>query len=334
MATIRDVARLARVTPTTVSRVLNNSGYVKEDTRKRVETAIADLAYLPTTVGQSLRFKRTQTLGLVISDISSMFWITVIRGAERFARAHGYSLVLIDTESSEQQQRNALENLIRRQVDGIILMPVSASTEPIRFVQRQGIPIVVLDHPMRDEQVDVVRCDTEQASYDLTRLLIERGHRKIAMITGPNNFATATDRADGYRRALRDAGLPVEETRVLYGRFLPESGAAMAGKLLELDDRPTAVVTGNDFIALGAVNTFRKAGIRIPEDLSMVTFDVAPEDLVLDPFFTSALQPGALMGERAAEILLRRLDGQEMPYEEVLLPTRIAEFSSTACPRA
>jgi DNA-binding LacI/PurR family transcriptional regulator len=334
MATIRDVARLALVTPTTVSRVLNNSGYVKDETRLRVEKAIAELDYVPTSVGQSLRFKRTRTLGLVISDISSMFWITVIRGAERAASAQDYNLILADTEASEEKERRALDSLVRRQVDGVILMPATGGVEPINFVQRQGIPIVVLDHPVPGASVDVVRCDTEQASYGLVRLLIELGHRRIAMLTGPRDFATAADRADGYRRALQDAGLAVDETLIHYGRFQPESGYDMAARLLELPDRPTAVATGNDFIALGAIKAFRDAGLSVPSDISMVTFDVAPENLVVDPFFTSALQPGSLMGEQAAELLIRRLDGESMPYEEVLLPTRIVEYSSTARPRS
>ncbi len=150
MANIRDVARRAGVTPPTVSRVLNNNGYVKAETRQRVEAAIADLHYVPSSLGKSLRYQRTDTIGLLIADISNPFWVSVIRGAEHVASANGYNIILCDSDSSSEKEMQHLENLLKRQVDGVLITPIEAVPEPIEYVRARGVPVVVLDYPMRD----------------------------------------------------------------------------------------------------------------------------------------------------------------------------------------
>ena len=330
MANIRDVAKRAGVTPPTVSRVLNNNGYVKAETRRRVEAAIADLNYVPSSLGRSLRFKRTDTIGLIIADISNPFWVSVIRGAEHVASANGYNIILCDSDSSSDKEMRHLENLLKRQVDGVLITPIEAVPGPIQYVRDRGVPTVVLNYPMRDISVDVVRCDTEQAAFELVQLLLKMGHRRIAALTGPRNIVTATDRAAGYERALRAAGIAVERKLIQYGDFSPGGGHEMALNMLKLEPRPTAVLTGNNFIAIGAAKAFREHGLRIPQDISIVTFDGSSPDLVVDPFFTMAMQPGYEMGRSAAELLLRRLGAPDAPSREILLPTDIIEYESTA----
>ncbi len=336
MANIRDVARRAGVTPPTVSRVLNKNGYVKAETRQRVEAAIADLNYVPSSLGKSLRFKRTDTIGLLIADISNPFWVSVIRGAEHAASASGYNIILCDSDSSSEKEMRHLENLLKRQVDGVLITPIEAVPEPIEYVRARNVPVVVLNYPMKGLAVDVVRCDTEQAAYELVLLLLRLGHRHIAALTGPRNIVTATDRAAGYRRALREAGIPIDRLLIQYGDFSPAGGHEMAVNMLRLEPRPTAVLTGNNFIAIGAAKAFHEHGLRIPQDISVVTFDGSSPDLVVDPFFTMAMQPGYEMGRSAAELLLRRLGGAlEAPVQEILLPTDIIEYELTApCARA
>lgn len=334
MANIRDVARRAGVTPPTVSRVLNNNGYVKAETRQRVEAAIADLHYVPSSLGQSLRFSRTDTIGLLIADISNPFWVSVIRGAEHTASANGYNIILCDSDSSSAKEMKHLENLLRRQVDGVLITPIEAVPEPIEYVRARHVPVVVLNYPMKGMAVDVVRCDTEQAAYELTSLLIKQGHRRIAALSGPRSIVTATDRVAGYERALREAGIKVERQLIQHGEFSPVGGHEMAIRMLDLEPRPTAVLTGNNFIGIGAAKAIREAGLQVPDDISIVTFDGSPPDLVVDPFFTMAMQPGYEMGQRAAEILIARLAAGPAGTmtEEVLLPTEIVEYQSTAPP--
>lgn len=331
MANIRDVAKHAGVTPMTVSRVINNSGYVKDETRERVEAAIAELHYVPNMLSRSLRVKESRTIGLVISDISNPYWTKIIQGTESCASENEYHVILCDSSGSETKELSHLENLIKKQVDGILIAPIKNSPKPIEFVKNQEIPIVVIGYPMLGTEVDVVRCDTNEAAYEIVQLLLNLGHRRIAALTGPEQIVTATDRVDGYKRALQEADVLIDESLIQYGNFSPEDGYLMAQKMLELDPLPTAVFTGNNFIAIGVTKALLEAGIRIPEDISIVTFDGPPPDHVIDPFFTMVSQPGYDLGEQAANLLVRRLNEKATSaFKEIILPTEILTYSSTA----
>lgn len=331
MANIRDVAKQAGVTPMTVSRVINNSGYVKDETRQRVEAVIAELHYVPNMLSRGLRIKESMTIGLVISDISNPYWTKIIQGTESFASENGYQVILCNSSESEKKELAHLENLIKNQVDGILIAPITNSPKPIVFVQNQEIPIVVIGYPMPDVEVDVVRCDTNEAAYDIVKLLIALGHQRIAALTGPKQIVTATDRVDGYKRALNEAGIPIHDELIQYGHFSPEHGYKMAKEMLKLDPLPTAVITGNNFIAIGVTKALNEAGVRIPNDISVVTFDGPPPDLVIDPFFTMVSQPGYELGNHAASLLVQRLTQKTSShYKEIILPTEIVTYSSTA----
>jgi len=324
MATIRDVAKRAGVAPITVSRVINNSGYVSEKTRVCVQAAVADLGYVPNVLARSLRSKRTNTLALILTDISNPFWTTVARGVEDAASDAGFNVILCNTDESEIEQDKYLRVLLQKQVDGVLLVPVRSTVEPIKFVQSQDTPVVVLDRRIPDAQADVVRCDSEEGAYQLTRLLLLLGHRRIAMLSGPRGVSTAEDRVAGYRRALTEAGLDVDSALVYYGKFSLESGYDMARQMLAGTPRPTSLFAGNNFIAIGALRALRDAGLRVPEDLALVGFDDLPADLVVDPFLTVAAQPAYEMGRQATELLLARLSGEApVAYQEIVLPTEI-----------
>ncbi len=324
MATIRDVAKRAGVAPITVSRVINHSGYVNEQTRARVEAAIADLGYLPNVLARSLRSRRTNTLGLILTDISNPFWTTVARGVEDAASDAGFNVILCNTDESVVEQDKYLHVLVQKQVDGVLLVPARSAVEPVKFVQSQNTPVVVLDRRIPNSQTDAVRCDSEDGAYQLTRLLLSLGHRRIAMLSGPRGVSTAEDRVAGYRRALLEAGVEVDTALVYYGEFSLESGYAMTGQMLARTPRPSALFAGNNFIAIGALRALRDAGLRVPEDIALVGFDDLPADLVVDPFLTVAAQPAYEMGRQATELLLARLS-EEAPavYQEIVLPTTI-----------
>jgi len=308
----------------TVSRVINNSGYVSEKTRARVEAAVAELGYVPNVLARSLRSKRTDTLALILTDISNPFWTTVARGVEDAASDAGFNVILCNTDESEIEQDRYLRVLLQKQVDGVLLVPSRSVVEPIRFVQSQGTPVVVLDRRIPDAQADVVRCDSEEGAYQLTRLLLSLGHRRIAMLSGPQGVSTAEDRVAGYRRALTEARLDIDEALICYGKFSLKSGYEMAQQMLARTPRPTGMFAANNFIAIGALRALRDAGLRVPQDLALVGFDDLPADLVVDPFLTVAAQPAYEMGRRATELLLARLAGQgPAAYQEIVLPAEI-----------
>lgn len=333
MPTIRDVAKRAGVAPTTVSRVINNAGYVKDTTRERVETAIQELGYVPNRLARSLRLKRTHTLGLVVTDIANPFWPAVARGVEDTAHTAGFNVILCNTDESEAKQAQYLEVLLQKRVDGILLAPASASAELVDWIQSQTMPVVLVDRTVDGGQVDVVRGDSENGAYRLVQHLISLGHRHIAVLSGPNNVSTAVDRVAGYRRAMGDAGLQVCPGWVRWGEFSRDSGYEMAEQVLATSPHPTALFAVNNFIAVGALRALRDMGLRVPEDISVVSFDDLTSQLVIEPFLTVADQPAYDMGKRAAELLLARLSGlARNGCQDVVLPVQVTIRESSAQP--
>jgi LacI family transcriptional regulator len=339
MSTISDVARLAGVSAMTVSRVTNNSGYTSRETRERVEAAIAELGYVPNALARQLRSKRTKTLALVVSDISNPFFTTIARGVEDVAVRHGFSVMYCNTDESETEEAQYLLMLIERQVDGVLLVPARSSGSSLRLLKAHGMPVVALDRRVSSRHVDSVRCDSEAAAYALTRHLIELGHRRIAVLTGRRAISTSVDRVAGCRRALEEEGLALGDELVRYGGFNfgklnQADGHHMATEMLALPNRPTAIFAANNFIAFGVIRALREAGLRVPDDMSVVAFDDLPEEWVSEPFLTVAAQPAYEIGRRAAAILLDRLaGGRAGDGEDVVLPFELILRRSSGPPR-
>jgi len=332
MPTIKDVAKRAGVAPITASRVINNSGYVKESTRQRVEAAVEALGYVPNRIARSLRSKRTHTLGLVLSDITNPFWTTVARGVEDGASGQGFSVILCNTDESPAKEHDYVRVLLQKQVDGFLLVPAHSDAHSAALILKQSVPLVVIDRTV-PLPVDIVRSDSEGGAYDLTRHLLELGHRRIAMLSGPREVSTAADRVTGYQRALTEAGIACPETdqqedfskghrMVIYGTFTRQGGYAMAKEVLAITPRPTALFAANNFIAIGAYRALRETGLDVPGDVSLVAFDDLPPNFSLEPFLTVVAQRAYDMGQTATRQLLKRLtEGPGDQPEEVLLPT-------------
>lgn len=324
MSTINDVARRAGVSTMTVSRVINKSGYISHETLERVEKAIAELDYVPNALARSLRFKQTKTIALMLSDITNPFFTTIARGVEDVASANGFSVIYCNTDESREEEAEYLYTLLQKQVDGLLLVPVGNSGDSITYLQERGEPVVVLDRRVSGVNVDTVRCDSEKGAYELTRHLLSLGHQHIAALSGPSSASTSTDRVEGYRRALKEAGLEVAPHLVRFGQFAQSSGYQMTQEVLAISPRPTAIFAANNFISIGAYHALRDAGLQVPEDVSMATFDDLPTTMMLEPFFTVAAQPAYEMGHKATELLLSRLAG-EGPVEpqEIILPIQM-----------
>jgi LacI family transcriptional regulator len=333
MSTIGDVAKRAGVSRMTVSRVINNSSYISPETRERVLQAIAELGYIPNTLARSLRFKQTKTIALVLADITNPFFTTITRGVEDTASEQGFSVMFCNTDESQSEELGYLNVLLQRQVDGVLLVPASHTLESISFVQDRGTPVVLLDRHIANARVDSVRGDSEQGAYEAVCYLLELGHRRIALVNGPQTISTATDRTAGYRRALMEAGLDGSAARIYYGEFTSEGGYRTAKQALAIRPLPTALFAANNFIALGAYQAIREIGLRVPEDISIVAFDDLP--LTMEPFLTVVAQPAYEIGQRATELLLARLagDGPTEP-QEIVLPTHMIIRRSSGPPSA
>ena len=333
MPTIRDVAKRAGVAPITVSRVINNSGYVSQEKRDRVEAAVAELDYVPNILARSFRSKQTRTIALILTDITNPFWTEVAHGVEDAAREHKFNVILCNTDESESRQVEYVSVLIQKQVDGILLVPARSRPEATEAIQKQGTAVVVLDRQVPTADVDVVRCDSEGGAYELVRHVLSLGHRQVAVLTGPKDVSSAQDRVVGYRRAFLEANIDIIEDLIFYGKFIQASGYEMAQRALLATPQPTALFAANNFIAIGAWRALRDAGLRIPEDITLVAFDDLPAGLVVDPFLTVAAQPGYEMGKQATELLLDRLTN-DAPTEpqRIVLPTRLIIRHSSGAP--
>lgn len=333
MPTIRDVAQRAGVATMTVSRVINNSGYVSEATRAKVEAAIVELGYLPNMLGPSLRFNQTNTLALVLTDITNPFWTTVARGVEDAAQEKGYSVILCNTDESLEKQEQYLTMLLKRRIDGLLFVPAGDNADPVRLIQKQNTAVVILDRNIPDVDVDIVRGDSFDGAYQLTKHLLELGHKHIAILTGPKNISTSVERVAGFQHAVEEAGLDHNKDNVFWGSFSQTIGLEMANLALQANPRPTAIVAVNNFIANGALQTLVNANLSVPEDMSLVTFDDIPATILPVPFLTVAVQPAYDMGYQATQLLLARLLN-EGPAErqEIILPVKLFIRQSSAPP--
>ena len=330
MPNIRDVAERAGVAPITVSRVINDTGYVSDELRQRVEQAISDLNYVPNRLGPSMRSKRSNTVGLVVADITNPFWTTVVRGVEDAAYKAGYHLFLCNSDESVYKEREYVELLLSRQVDGFLIVPAETQFDVLELIQKQEKAIVLLDRYVQTRAIDIVRGDSDGAGYLLTRHLLDLQHRDIAMLNGPRMASTAVERAKGYRRAMNEAGLSDKSERILWGAYTQESGYYQTLEALQWLPRPTALVAANNFIALGVVRVLDNFGLRIPEDLSLVVFDDLPVEVNLRPFFTSADQPAYEMGFLAANTLFERLAGnRNSAFKDIVLPFALTVRTSS-----
>jgi LacI family transcriptional regulator len=331
MATILDVARLAGVSPITVSRVINRSGYFSQQTGQKVEAAIRELGYVPNTLARSLRSKRTNTLALVITDITNPFFTTLARGVEDTASEAGFTVIFCNTDESQEKEDKYLQVVLQKQVDGILLVPAHSSPESIDLIQKHGTPLVVLDRHIPGASVDVVRGDSEGGAYQLTRLLLSLGHRRIAIISGPQVVSTSVDRVGGYQKALQEAGLENNPAYVFYGAFTQDSGYELTCRALALDSPPTALIAANNFLGIGALKALQASGIQVPADFSLASFDDLPQALLISfPFFTVASQAAYEMGRQATQLLLERLEKDHSDaYREIILPCEIIVRAST-----
>jgi LacI family transcriptional regulator len=330
MTTINDVAKQAGVAPITVSRVINNSGYISQETRCRVEQAISELGYVPNALARGLRSKRTNTLALVMTDITNPFFTNIARGVEDIASESGYSVIYCNTDESETEEFKYAQILAQKQVDGIILVPACCQSKTVDFLHSIDIPVVLLDRRIPDLQIDSVRCDSITGAYELVRLLIGLGHKRITMISGQRGVSTAEDRVIGYHQAMTEAGLE-ENEQVYFGSFTQTSGYELTQKALALPDPPTAFVGANNFITIGIMKALRNLKLRVPEDVTLVGFDDLPLALFIDePFLTVAVQPAYEMGKKAAELILNRLLGKPpKKRREIILPIEIIQRKSS-----
>ena len=327
---IKDIAKVANVSFSTVSRALADSPRVKPETRERIQELAAEMGYAPSAAARSLVTHRTKTIGVVATTMTDMFQAEVVQAIEETAIGRDYSVILTQSGFASEREMIEIQALRERRVDGIILISVRAGGVYAAVLQGTGIPLVFINARQTDYGHSV-RVDSLAGSLAAVQHLLDLGHKQIAYITGPDEDWDNIARQAGYQQSLEAGGLPAEPALIVKGDSRPEGGIRAMQQLLALRCSPTAVFCYNDATALGAMRAAYSAGIRVPEDVSIVGFD----DIDLAPFFepplTTVAQPIKQLGEKAVETILADMDG-ENGVVDCLLPGDLVVRSSTTHP--
>lgn len=311
MATIKEVSSLARVSPSTVSRVLNGNAPVADGTRARVLAAVEELGYQPNAFARGLVTNRSDGIGVVVNEISSPFYSSIVQGIEEVVEAAGRHLIVSSGHARERLERDAVEFLKQRRCDALILHVEAISDYDLLQWAKQEPPVVLVGRYVAELADRCIHLDNVAGGYLATKHMIEHGHRAIAHITGWMAIEDARARMEGYRRALAEAGIPFDEMLVVEGDFVEEGGGRATRRLLERDREFTALVAANDQTAAGALHVLREHGLDVPGDVSVIGYDDVLLAQYLYPALTTIRQPLADMGRAAAQLALAALDGSD-----------------------
>lgn len=322
MATMKDIARIAQVSTSTVSHVINNSRFVSDEIREKVLQVVKQLNYSPSGVARSLKLKQTRSIGLLVTATNNPFFSEVVSGVEQYCHQHNYNLILSTTAGEQQRLINNLQTLVQRNVDGILLMCADARVQ-LGDQLNLSLPTVIMDWWPTEEKADKIFENSQQGGYLATQTLIEQGHRDIAIITGSLKKSVAQNRLQGYLTALQQANIAVQPHWIIESHFDFDGGRQGMEQLLKLKHRPTAVFACNDSIAFGAYQTLWQHGLQVGEDISIIGYDNIELAEYMSPPLTTIHQPKAELGQLAVETLLNRIKNPETPYQELCLEPRL-----------
>ncbi|MBN1963202.1 MAG: LacI family DNA-binding transcriptional regulator [Anaerolineae bacterium] len=330
MSTIRDVAQAAGVSPSTVSHVINETRYVSPSTRARVQEAMATLNYRPNRLARSLRNRETRTFGVLLPNSANPFFAQVLLGIEAACFDHGYNVLMGNANDDPRRELFYLELLLAKQVDGVLLVSTRAYDEAREVLRYHDAAVIIVDRSPADSEFDTVFADNERGGALATRHLVGLGHRRIGCIAGPSQLTPSADRVTGYRRALQEAGIAVDEALIMPGDFSHGSGYRACQRLLRAANRPSAIFVANDLMAVGALCAIHEAGLRVPQDVSVIGFDDIPLASYTVPRLTTIRQPSQEVGRVAVEMILRRLQVRHDPPRYERLPVTLVERDSCA----
>ena len=326
---IKDIARMCNVSPQTVSRVLNNSDSVNDETRRRVLKAIKDLKYQPSRVAKRLRSKSVSShlFGVLIPDIQNPFYVDVLRGIEDTAYKNNYAIILCNYGQDEKKEIMYLDILRSEAIDGLIAAPVNENDQRLKEIIKNGLPVVCVDRGLAGIDVDIVWVDNEEGAFNAVSHLVKSGYKRISYISGLTTIPSSRMREQGYRRALENNGLFYPEL-IKRGNSSYESGVKLCAELLAMAHPPDALFTGNNLITLGALETIHKYKKRIPQDVAIVGFDDMFWSSSLNPPLTAVRQPAYEIGKRAGELLIQRINDPQRPCIQMTLNAELIIRSS------
>ncbi|ENM5758841.1 substrate-binding domain-containing protein [Vibrio mimicus] len=329
MATMKDIARLAGVSTSTVSHVINKSRFVSDEIAERVNNAAQQLNYAPSALARSLKMNRTQTIGMLVTTSTNPFFGEVVKGVERSCYHKGYNLILCNTEGDNQRMKASINTLLQKRVDGLLLMCSTLEGERLDVFDRYpDIPVVVMDWGPILFASDKIQDNSLQGGYMAAKHLIECGHREIGCITGPLIRHQAQMRYEGYKRALSEKGIAINPDWIVESDFECEGGYNAFEKLCERGKLPSALFVCNDMMAMGVIQAANLRGLRVPDDLSLIGYDDVHIAKFMSPALTTIHQPKYRLGKAAIDTLLYRLENPDTTAQVVQLePTLVVRSS-------
>ncbi len=329
MATMKDVARLAGVSTSTVSHVINKDRFVSEAIREKVEAAVVSLNYAPSALARSLKLNQTHTIGMLITASSNPFYSELVRGVERSCFERGYSLVLCNTDGDEQRMNRNLETLLQKRVDGLLLLCTETHQPSAEIIRRYpSIPTVMMDWAPFDGEGDLIQDNSLHGGDIATQYLIDKGYTRIACISGPLDKTPSRMRMEGYRHAMARAGIAIQPGYEIIGNFEFSGGFSAMNALLALEHPPQAVFTGNDAMAVGAYHALFQAGLSVPKDMAIVGYDDIELARYMTPPLTTVHQPKDELGELAIDVLIHRMRDPALQQQKLQLTPELVERSS------
>lgn len=331
MKTIKDVAQEANVSISTVSRVLNNSGYTSEETRKKVIEAVEKLNFKRNMIAAAMIKKKTSTFGLIIPDIKNVFYADLTRAVEDTANKYGFNILLCNTDNDLSKEAEYIDLLIAKGVDGIIFSTPEVKDMNIKNVvdAHPELPVVILGSKLPNVHANEILVDNFEGAYLATTHLIDMGHKEIAFLTGGRDSSASIERHKGFRFAMSERGLEVNSHFVCFDKFYIESGYINALKLLTSKRKPTAIFAGSDAIAVGIYKAARELKLTIPDELSVIGFDDSQYAEILAPNLTTIHTPIGEMGERAIEVAVKMINKKKNAKETLLFHPTLKVREST-----
>lgn len=329
-ATLKDVALAAGVSQSTTSRAISGEGYVAAAVRERVLAAADHLGYVPHAMARSLRKQVSRSIGVLVSDLRNTFYADLAAGIAARAREHGYTMMLVDDQGLVDEEYGAAEAFVATRAAGVIVTPVSSGSTD--YLVRQNTPVVEVDRQFAADTCDGVIVDNSSVARRMTDHLIALGHRRIALLIDETEWTTGGGRAAGYRQSLEQSGLGLEPEQVVPTGWDVESARAAAIGVLTRGDRPTAVFAANNLLAEGVWRAVHDLGLRVPDDVSIVSFDDAQWMSMVTPGVTAIAQDAVALGRAAMDVLLDRIQDPDAPPKTVVLEAQIRPRGSTAAP--
>ncbi|SKC47018.1 LacI family DNA-binding transcriptional regulator [Maledivibacter halophilus] len=328
--TIKDVAKRAGVCVATVSRVLNNNYPVKEKTKNKVLEAIQELQYQPNDIARSLKNNKTNTIGVIVADISNAYFMQIAKGIENVIQEKGYNLIISSTDENPLKEIEILDMLSQKRVDAIIISSCNNDGTFIERLIKRGLPVVLIDRRIKGLTADIIVEDNYVAAYDLVSQLIAKGHKRISIVNGSNFVSSGQERFEGYKKALEDNCLKIRNEYIFQGEFRKEVAYTKIKKMLETmdkDELPTAIFAANNLMAEGVMAALFEKNINIPEDISLVSFGELSTPELIKPRLTVVSQKAFSIGQKAGELAIQRIDEDgnlnRKNYKEIVMVSDI-----------